>query len=104
MSVALYGFDKNKEIKLCLPISLEKFYITYLEKAINELNIKFIKDGSNFGKDDLYFVLYELDNLFIWCLKNLVDNNLSYMLERLVYLKSIIPKALNFYYDRLYIF
>ena len=54
MSVGLYKYDgdfydRNSELVLSENIASERFYNKYWEKAINELNVKYIQDGAEIG-------------------------------------------------------
>lgn len=74
MSVALFRFDGDgdvydidSEITLSVNISSEKFYIEYWEKAIKELNIKYIQDGAEFDKSKLVDIV--ISEHYLWVIE-----------------------------------
>lgn len=85
-------------------IASEHFYNKYWEKAINELNIKYIQDGAeiNFAMKDT--VLKELEMLLEWAMKNVEGKDLQYMKDRIENLQKVIPTAFDDENTILYIF
>ena len=109
MSVGLYKYngdinDRDSEEIISELISTQSFYNEYWEKAIKELNVKYIQDGAEFDKSKLIIVMKELKLLKDWALKNLDGKNLEYMSNRIGKLQEIIPIALQNDDDILYIF
>ncbi len=109
MSVGLYKYngdinDRDSKEIISEPISSQRFYNEYWEKAIKELNVKYIQDGAEFDKSKLIIVMKELKLLKDWALKNLDGKNLEYMSNRIEKLQKIIPIALQNDKDILYIF
>lgn len=109
MSVGLYKYDgdfndRNAELVLSENIASEHFYNKYWEKAINELNIKYMKNDAeiNFSMKDT--VLKELELLLEWAMKNLDGNDLQYMKDRIENLQKVIPIAFDDENTILYIF
>lgn len=109
MSVGLFRYngdinDRYSKPTLSENISTEEFYQRYWQKAINELGIKIIQDGSEFNKSKLSEVLVELDLLRNWAINNLAGTELEYMKERIENLQKVIPNAFIDYNTILYIF
>ncbi|MCL1917221.1 MAG: hypothetical protein FWG14_02715 [Peptococcaceae bacterium] len=96
MSVALYKFNRDRsKIVLSVNISTQRFYVKYWIPAISEIGVKYICDGSRFGKSNLDDVLKELDLLHIWALENMNGYDQEYMITRIKDLQRMIPKALE---------
>ncbi len=109
MAVGLFKYDGNindRESKLVLSenIASQQFYKKYWERAIEELNVKYIKDGAEFDFSKKDVVLKELDLLLNWANKNLQGKDLEYMKGRIENLKKVIPIAFNDEKTILYIF
>lgn len=109
MSVGLYKYDgdfydRNSELVLSENIASERFYNKYWEKAINELNVKYIQDGAeiNFAMKDK--VLKELELLLEWAIKNVEGKDLQYMKDSIENLQKVIPTAFDDENTILYIF
>lgn len=109
MAVGLYKYDGNfndRDSKLILSenIASQQFYEKYWEKAIEELNIKYIQDGAEFDLSKKGLVLQELEALLNWAKENLKGKDLDYMTSRIENLQEIIPTALKEEDSILYIF
>lgn len=109
MAVGLYKYegninDRNSKLILSENISSQQFYEKYWERAIEELNIKYIQDGAelDFSKKDM--VLEELKLLLYWAEQNLQDNDLEYMKSRIKNLQKVVPIAFDDEKSILYIF
>lgn len=99
-----YIYDQNSNLVLCENISSQEFYDKYWEKAIKELNIKILKDGSEFDISKLDIVLKELKLLQLWAKGNLQGINLDYMYDRIENLQKVISIAFDNANTILYIF
>ena len=109
MSVGLYKYngdinDRNSKAIISESISSQSFYEEYWEKAIYELNIKYVQDGAEFNRSHLNIVMDELNLLKKWALSNLINKELEYMVRRIERLQEVIPNALKNDDDILYIF
>ncbi|MGC6768094.1 hypothetical protein ACYSNR_17355 [Enterococcus sp. LJL128] len=109
MSVGLFKYDgdiynENSKVILSENISSESFYEKFWEKAIAELNIKYIQDGAEFNKTSLDIVLKELGLLKEWAIANLHGEDREYMRSRIENLEKVIPTAFTSEQDILYIF
>lgn len=109
MSVGLYKYDgdiynRSSELVLSENIASQEFYEKYWERAIHELNIKYIQDGAEFDLSKKSIVLEELELLLSWTEKNLQGKNREYMSDGIENLKKVIPDALNNEKTILYIF
>lgn len=109
MSVGLYKYlgsinDRNSKLILSENIASQRFYEKYWEKAIKELKIKYIQDGTEFGISEKETVLKELDLLLRWANTNLKCEDLKYMKSRIENLQKVILIELNDENDILYIF
>lgn len=109
MAVGLYKYngdinDRNSEVVLSENIASQNFYEKCWERAIAELGIKYLKDGSEFNKSKLRDVTIELNLLSKWALKNLKGKDLECMAERIKNLQKVIPNAFNNDDEVLYIF
>lgn len=109
VSVGLYKYDGNiydRDSKLVLSenIASQRFYEQYWEKAIKELNIKYIQDGAEFDSSKESEVLEELRQLQYWAETNLNDEDLEYMKNRIQNLQKVIPNAFENKDTILYIF
>ena len=109
MAVGLYKYDGNfsdRGSKLILSenIASQQFYEKYWEKAIKELNIKYMQDGAEFDKTKKEIVLEELNLLLCWAEKNLQEKDLEYMKSRIENLQKVIPIAFDDENSMLYIF
>ena len=109
MAVGLYKYDgdiNDRDSKLILSenIASQQFYEKYWERAIKELNIKYMQDGAEFDflKKDL--VLEELKLLLCWAEKNLQGKDLEYMKSRIENLLKVIPGAFDDENSILYVF
>ncbi|WP_321387038.1 hypothetical protein [uncultured Enterococcus sp.] len=85
-------------------ISSESFYEKFWEKAIAELDIKYIQDGAEFNKTKLDVVLKELGLLKEWSISNLHGEDKEYMRSRIENLEKVIPTAFTSEQDILHIF
>lgn len=109
MSVGLFKYDRdiydeNSKLILSENISSEAFYKKYWERAIAELNIKYIQDGAEIDKAKLEVVMKELSLLKEWAIANLQEENREYMRSRVENLEKVIPTAFTSEQDILYIF
>ncbi|BAO07120.1 hypothetical protein EMQU_1563 [Enterococcus mundtii QU 25] len=109
MSVGLFKYDGdiyevNSEVILSENISSQSFYERYWEKAIEELGIKYIQDGSEFDNTKLEVVMEELDLLKKWATANLQGEKQEYMIARIENLQEVIPSSFISEQDILYIF
>ena len=71
MSVGLYIYegniyDENAKLVLSENIASQRFYEKYWEKAIKELNIKFMQDGAEINFEQKDIVIKELGLLLSW--------------------------------------
>ena len=99
MSVGLFKYDRdiydeNAVLLLSVNISSEEFYVKYWEKAIKELEIEYIHDGTELRKSQLDIILVELDSIMNWAIKNLIEKELEYMKDRIYDLKKVILEEL----------
>ena len=109
MSVELYKYsgniyDKNSKLILNESISSQQFYDIYWEKAIQELRIKYVQDGTEFDISKKEILLKELELLLSWAKQNLQNENLNYMKSRIENLKNVIITELCNEKDIFYIF
>ncbi len=109
MSVGLYKYegniyDENAKLVLSENIASQRFYEKYWEKAIKELNIKFMQDGAEINFEQKDIVIKELGLLLSWAKENLCGKDLDYMKCRIENLQKVIPTALEGEDDILYIF
>lgn len=109
MAVGLYKYDgdiNDRDSKLILSenIASQQFYEKYWERAIEDLNIKYMQDGAEFDFSKKDIVLEELMSLLFWAEKNLQGKDLEYMRSRIENLQKIIPSAFHDKNSILYIF
>lgn len=97
MSVAIFNDD------IYIPVSTERYFIKYWEKAILDLNIKTFGNGINLYRSDISQILIDLNNIQDWANKNIIDReDLSYILDRIKILKVDIPNLWTKNYPTLY--
>ncbi|MBT2284933.1 hypothetical protein MKY87_15355 [Paenibacillus sp. FSL R7-0198] len=98
MSIGLFRYngdinDRNSELTLSENISTQDFYEEHWEKAIHELGITIIQDGSEINYSQLEAAIVELALLKEWSIKNLDGNDLEYMKGRIENLQKVLPNA-----------
>lgn len=109
MAVGLYKYDgdindRNSKLIFSENIASQQFYNNHWEKAIEELNIKYIQDGAEFDCSKIDIVMHELNLLNSWAEQNLLGNELEYMKSRIENLQNVIPNAFEDEETILYIF
>lgn len=109
MAVGLYKYDgdindRNSKLILSENIVSQQFYENFWERAIEDLNIKYMQDGADFDISKKDIVLEELKLLLLWAKENLEGKDLEYMKSRIENLQRVIPIALDDENSILYIF
>ena len=82
-------------IDLTINIATTQFFNEFWEKAIKDTNAKLFKENSQFGKNQVPAILYELELIKRWIEINLLDSNREYMKERVENLIDCIPTAFD---------
>lgn len=96
--------NPDGSIDLTINISTTQFFNEYWEKAIKDTNAKIFKENSQFRKNQMLDVLYELELIKKWAETNLSGTNMEYMTERVQNLLDSIPKAFDDEETILYIY
>lgn len=109
MTVGLYRYsgelyDRESELTLSENISSQDFYDEHWKRAINELGILIIQDGSEIAFHQLEDALHELGRLREWAIQRLDGADLEYMKGRVEHLQLILPNAFDSEEVILYIF
>lgn len=100
MSVEIY--NTNSDSIIIIPVSSERFFIKYWDKAIQELNIKTLGNGVDLYRNDLSQILEDFQKVENWAKDNILGQDLDYILIRLEYIQKELPTIWSEEYPTLY--
>lgn len=93
MSVLIFDEDN----KISIPVATERYFTLIWEKAIKELNLKYIGNSKIIYFKDLSEILDEFSKVRVWALNNLNEKDKKYVINHIDYILQNLPKVWNEY-------